>query len=226
MREARLTLEKEVEPAQWDTAWTARLDDVRDPVNECEEYALKLRKWYMATGAMLSRRHIYETFVARSLFLTFQIGNSGQTPAENVALELCFSASLSVDKDESDGMPRSAPDVPESLRSEIEASFPKNHSERLPLYPGWDPPRMRSASLPVELLGQKHANEDRQNFTARIQRLEHGTSRLTKPLRVSFRYDPARDVVVAYTLHASNQPSNSVGEIRVEVIEMASPPLR
>ena len=116
--------------------WWLRHRDVGAPIDETEEYGLKVEEWYRMAAFQLRERQDYETFAARSMFLTLAISNSGRAPAEKVAVELVFPDGLSVDgiAHEPGPVPES-PEIPVSLKREIEERFPQNDLRPFVFYP-------------------------------------------------------------------------------------------
>ncbi len=228
VKEARQALKRNVKPDQLDLEWWKIQDVVGAPIDEIEKYGLKVEEWYRLAAFQLIQRREYETFAARSMFLTLTISNSGRGPADKVTVELVFPDALSVDRilHEPVSVPES-PEIPVSLKQEIEKRFPQVDLTPFTFYPGWPLPRLSWESVGVgriEFFHEKREGDPRHILSARIPQLEHGVSRVSRPLRLSFGFGPRRDLSIKYKLHARNQPVDSMGEIHIRTVEMAKPP--
>ena len=228
IKEARQTLERGVKPDQWDLESWMREGDVGAPIDESETYAVKVEEWYRIATFQLSERQEYETFAARSMFLTMTISNTGRAPADKVTVELVFPEVLSVDetRHEPASVPES-PEIPVSLKQEVEETFPRSDLRPFSFYPGWPLPRLcweRLGPGRIEFFRKKCDGDSRQIFSAHTLGLEHGMSRVSRPLRLSFGFGPCRDLTIKYRLHANNQPVDSVGEIHIQAVETTKPP--
>lgn len=225
LRTARKILEKEVEPDRWDMEWWTRSREAADPVNPAEEYALKLYEWYGLEAHHLANQHVAQTAAARSIFLVFRVSNAGRIPAEKVTVGLSLPMDLSVDEYTAEPQELgSPPEIPVSLKEEIAAPVPNVDLKPIVWYQGWErsKPPWSKILLRPEFFRQDHDQNDVQLFRAYIPHLEHGSSKLTRPLRVNFKDRPVQSLRIPYALHATNQPSDSRGEISIEIVESAT----
>lgn len=183
---------------------------------EMRTYARQVTSWLTIAIFNLTNRHEYETSMARAIFLTFEVVNIGQLPAERVSVELRFPADLSVNKYISRG--EHPPEPPEPPHRVLE-KFPATASRAVGFPEPWYPtraslePPVAAMMSGIELFGSREASVEAQVFRASKTRLEHGTSFKTRPIRVSFGYGPVRAFEIYYVLHASNQPNDLTGTI-------------
>jgi hypothetical protein len=162
------------------------------------------------------------------MFLTLTVSNSGRAPADKVTVELVFPNGLSVDGIQH--QPASvleSPQIPVSLKQEIEQKFPQGDLRSFTFYPGWPLPRLSWESVGagrIEFFRERREDDPRQIFSAHLPLLEHGLSRVSRPLRLSVGFGQCRDLSIKFKLHARNQAVDSVGEIHIQAVEMAKPP--
>jgi hypothetical protein len=218
------------EAARWgmsDAGWYSDARALPEQVKCVDAYRKEVFEWMIDVGEEFLREHEHETDVARSLFLVFEISNVGQAPADGATLQIEFSHDLSVDKE-----PRATyfllptlPVPPASLSGLRVNRVSQGYVTR-GLYPGDDPPTppYNPACVYYQLSRQPdEAGNDRRNvFKAFFPRIEHGETKRTTRLRVSFKYQPVHDLVILCRLHASNQPKNSEIKLIVEVREKSS----
>ena len=186
---------------------------------EARAYVEQLTSWLNVAHYTLTIRHEYETCIARSIFLTFEVTNTGELPAERVAVELRFPLNLSVNKYISQGedppeLPRQPPSVLAKFRrpaSDSPGSLGPWYSTRA----SQEPP-MSAIVNGIELSGSREPNAEAHAFWAHKGRLEHGSSFKTRPIRVNFDYGPVHPFDVDYVLHASNQPTDLIGKFRLK----------
>jgi hypothetical protein len=184
--------------------------------DEIRAYESQVTSWLTVAIFNLTSRHEYETCIARGIFLTFEVTNSGQLPAERVTVELRFPAELSVNKYISRGEdPPEPPKPPRRVLDKFQATASRVMRFPEPWYSSRasQEPAVAAMISGIELFGSREATDEAQVFRAFKPRLEHGTSFKTRPIRVSFGYGSVRAFEIYYVLHASNQPNDSRGTI-------------
>lgn len=90
--------------------------DAADPIDETEEYAVKLKEWYGRAAYLLGLQHDAQTSTVRSILLVLRISNTGRMPAEKATIEIGLSRDLSVNEHVSEPAPlEPPPEVPSAL---------------------------------------------------------------------------------------------------------------
>jgi hypothetical protein len=184
----------------------AQLSDI-----EIEKYIKKFDVWYERNSNGLCEHHRYQERMARRLLIAFEIVNEGRMPAENVTIKLSIGAGLSIcdlgSKPNFDGVP----EPPHPLGGD--ATGPEFE---LPFWYLWEFIDLKDAN--GRWLNNKENNGE---IRVAIEKLEHGgePQRLI-PIGVTLADGPTSEISIRYTLHASNQPEDSKGEIHIKIDEV------
>jgi hypothetical protein len=195
--------------------------DASDPQSDRESYAIELHKWHKATARSLLYLHAHETAISRAFAVTLELVNQGTIPANEVKVYIAFPHGVSIGQDMSDCLePSDPPKPPASLKDELEGVCKPQCVDDTPWYGRLAKRPHRILEGPEFLLDRTLT--DRQAFSTSKRRLEHGQSEKLQSLVLTFNYFPSFDLTISYRLHASNQPVDTIGEIRISIIDKPS----
>jgi hypothetical protein len=180
-------------------------------------YLHRVHDWRKHIASTAVQRYTGERLARRTFFLSFKVANVGHAPAKKVKIRCIFPKEISVnDSAVRIYGYRDAFDPPEGVQISV-ATIPNI------MFPEWSEDISTQTQGPkpkYELeFGMAEFGFDGQNsYLVKIERLEHGDSRLIRPVRLNFREKaPIFSFELSYNLHATNVPQDVEGRESVAV---------
>jgi pimeloyl-ACP methyl ester carboxylesterase len=194
--------------------------------SELEKYASMLWEWYEWTISNLGYDHEFLTVALRMFLVTLAVRNEGNCPADGVKVYLSFPKGISVGNIpfpdfRTKNRYTDPPTPPGSLKAEIDRIGREQKINGDSWYyeaPVPDFLGSMTQAKGLKLRGDSNGVDSWKFRTPEIG-LANGQSQTIRPITLSFDEKKASDITVPFRLHASNQPTDTIGEIQIRVAE-------